>query len=80
MKIRFYKNIDGYRWIGFFMAMLSVFILSSANPATQWIGWSLSLVGCSLWVYIGYKDRDIARTLMELMYLALSIRAVINLL
>ena len=78
MKIRFYQNIDGYRWVGFFIALISVFVLSSANSSTQWLGWSLSVVGCSLWVYIGYKDKDTARTLMELMYLALSIRAVIN--
>tara|TARA_E500000178_G_C16990873_1_gene740743 strand:- start:1460 stop:1708 length:249 start_codon:yes stop_codon:yes gene_type:complete len=78
MKIRFYQNIDGYRWVGFFIALISVFILSSANTNTQWLGWCLSVIGCSLWVYIGYKDKDIARTLMELMYLALSLRAVIN--
>jgi hypothetical protein len=58
--------------------MISVFILSSANTQTQWIGWFISVIGCSFWVYIGYKDKDIARTLMELMYLALSCRAVIN--
>ena len=58
MKIRYYKNINGTRWIGFGLAMLSVFILSSANIATQWVGWSLSVVSCIMWVYFGYKDRD----------------------
>ena len=78
MKIRFYQSLDGYRWIGFFIAMISVFILSAGNPETQYIGWLLSVISCTLWVYIGYRDRDIARSLMEMMYLALSVRAVIN--
>lgn len=78
MKIRFYKDIDGLRWIGFLIAMIGTFILSSANPNTQWIGWSLGLVSCSIWVYFGWKDKDTPRTLMELMYLLLSMRAVYN--
>jgi len=78
MKIRFYKNIDGLRWIGFLVAMIGTFILSSANVETQWIGWAMGLVSCSIWVYFGWKDRDTPRTLMELMYLLLSMRAVYN--
>jgi hypothetical protein len=46
MKIRYYQHINGARWIGFGLAMMSVFILSSANIATQWVGWSLSVVSC----------------------------------
>ena len=34
MKIRYYKNINGWRWLGFFIAMASVSILSSANIST----------------------------------------------
>ena len=78
MKIRFYQNIDEYRWIGFFIAMVSVFVLSSGNPDTLWIGWGLSIFSCSLWIMIAVKDHDPPRMLMELMYLALSVRAVIN--
>lgn len=78
MKIRFYKNIDGLRWIGFLVAMIGTFILSSANVETQWIGWAMGLVSCSIWVYFGWKDKDTPRTLMELMYLLLSMRAVYN--
>jgi drug/metabolite transporter (DMT)-like permease len=78
MKIRFYKNIDGLRWIGFLVAMIGTFILSSADVETQWIGWAMGLVSCSIWVYFGWKDRDTPRTLMELMYLLLSMRAVYN--
>ena len=78
MKIRYYKNINGWRWLGFFIAMASVSILSYANISTQWVGWSLSVVACVMWVYFGLKDRDWPRALMELMYLILSMRAVYN--
>ena len=78
MKIRYYKNINGWRWLGFFIAMASVSILSSANISTQWVGWSLSVMACVMWVYFGLKDRDWPRALMELMYLILSMRAVYN--
>ena len=78
MKIRYYKDINGARWLGFGIAMASVYILSSANISTQWVGWSLSVVACVMWVYFGYKDRDWPRTLMELMYMILSMRAVYN--
>jgi len=78
MKIRYYKDLNKGRWIGFFLALLSVYILSSANISTQWVGWALGCVSCTMWVYFGIKDKDIPRTLMELCYLLLGIRAVIN--
>lgn len=78
MKIRYYKGINGYRWLGFLLAMISVSILSSANIATQWVGWSFSVIACTMWVYFGVKDKDWPRALMELMYLVLSMRAVYN--
>ena len=78
MKIRYYKDINGARWIGFGLAMASVFILSSANISTQWVGWTFSVIACIMWVYFGYKDKDWPRTLMELMYLIFSMRAVYN--
>ena len=74
--MRYLKN--KYRWIGFSLAVISVFILSAANVSTQWVGWSFSVVACIMWVYFGYKDRDWPRTLMEFMYLIMSMRAVYN--
>ena len=74
--MRYLKN--KYRWLGFSLAVISVFILSAANVSTQWIGWSFSVVACIMWVYFGYKDKDWPRTLMECMYLILSLRAVFN--
>ena len=66
------------RWLGFAIAVLSVYILSSANISTQWIGWSLSVVACVMWVWFGYKDKDWPRMLMETMYMLFSLRAVFN--
>jgi hypothetical protein len=78
MKIRFYEKLDGFRWLGFILAMISAFILSSGNEELQWLGWAVALFSCSIWVYMGYKDKDIPRALMELMYLCLAIRGVWN--
>tara|TARA_B100000941_G_scaffold252438_1_gene199539 strand:- start:595 stop:846 length:252 start_codon:yes stop_codon:yes gene_type:complete len=78
MKIRYYKNIDGWRWSGFIIAIISTFILSNADVNTQWIGWALACVSTLIWTYFGWKDRDTPRALMEVMYLLLSMRALYN--
>ena len=31
MKIRYYQKIDGWRWLGFLLAMIGAFILSNAD-------------------------------------------------
>ena len=66
------------RWLGFILAVSGITILSSANVETQWVGWTVSTISCGIWVYMGYKDRDWPRMLMELVYVFLSIRAVMN--
>lgn len=78
MKIRYYHKIDGWRWLGFILAMISAFLLSGGDSTVQWIGWSVALVSCSIWIYMGIKDQDTPRALMELMYLLLAIRGVVN--
>ena len=78
MKIRYYKDIDGFRWLGFILAMASAFLLSGEQAEYQWMGWGIACFSCSIWVYMGYKDKDIPRALMELMYFALAVRGVIN--
>ena len=77
MKIRYYKDLDNLRWIGFLLSVIAVFILTDKNPNTM-LGWSISSLSCGLWVYFAYKDRDTPRTVMELMYLLLEIRGVMN--
>tara|TARA_B100001113_G_scaffold262949_1_gene217844 strand:- start:998 stop:1243 length:246 start_codon:yes stop_codon:yes gene_type:complete len=78
MKIRFYKRLDGTRWLGFLLAILGAYVLSDANPSTQWVGWAIASVSCMIWIHMGIKDKDIPRTLMELMYLLLALRAISN--
>ena len=78
MKIRYYKDIDGWRWLGFLLAMLSAFLLSGGEPAVQWIGWAVACVSCTIWIYMGIKDRDTPRALMELFYLLLAVRGIWN--
>ena len=48
---RFFKN--KFRWFGLILAVTSVAILSSANISTQWVGWSLSVAACVMWVWFG---------------------------
>ena len=78
MKIRYYKDIDGLRWVGFILAMVGAFVLSNADPETQWIGWGIGSVSCAIWLYMGFKDGDTPRALMELCYLLLALRAIYN--
>ena len=78
MKIRYYQKIDGWRWLGFLLAMIGAFILSNADVSTQWLGWGIGSLSCSIWICMGIKDRDIPRTLMEFMYLLLALRAIWN--
>jgi len=78
MKIRYYQKIDGWRWIGFILAMVGAFILSSGDPDRQWMGWAVAIFSCSIWIYMGIKDKDTPRALMELMYMLLAIRGIWN--
>ena len=43
MKIRYYQNIDGWRWLGFILAMVSAFLLSSGQSEIQWLGWAVAI-------------------------------------
>jgi len=78
MKIRYYHNIDGWRWLGFVLAMVGAFILSGGNAKLQWIGWAVACLSCTIWVWMGIKDKDVPRALMELFYLLLAIRGIFN--
>jgi len=78
MKIRFYKRLDGMRWLGFALAMIGAYVLSNANPDTQWLGWVICTFSCGIWMYMGIKDKDTPRALMEFMFLLLALRAIYN--
>ena len=58
--------------------MISAFLLSGGDTKMQWLGWSIACVSCSIWIYMGYKDKDTPRALMELFYLLLAIRGIYN--
>ncbi len=66
------------RWLGFFLAVIGAFILGDAKIYSQWLGWTICCTSCSIWILMGVIDKDIPRTLMEIMYLVLGIRAVIS--
>jgi hypothetical protein len=38
----------------------------------------VALASCSIWIWMGVKDKDTPRALMELMYLLLAVRGVFN--
>ena len=78
MEIRYYQQIDGWRWTGFILAMVSAFLLSGGEEKMQWLGWAIACISCSIWIYMGYKDKDVPRALMELFYLLLAIRGIYN--
>ncbi len=79
MKMKYFLKVRNKdRWLGFCLAVASVYVLSEANISTQWIGWLLSVIACFMWVWFGYRDKDYPRALMELMYLILSMRAMYN--
>jgi len=78
MKIRYYKEIDGWRWVGFLLAMIGAFVLSNAKNQTKWKGWGISTISCNILIYIGIKNKDTPRALMETMYLLLALRAIYN--
>ena len=76
MKIGYYHQVDGWRWLGFVLAMVGAFILSGGDPSVQWMGWLVATFSCSIWIYMGIKDKDLPRALMELFYLLLALRGI----
>jgi len=72
MKIKSFKHINGWRWVGFALAMISVSILSNANISTQWVGWSFSIIACMMWIYFGLKDKDRKSTRLNSSHLVIS--------
>ena len=56
MKIRYYQKLDAGRWIGFLIAMTGCFVLSNADVDTQWMGWAIACISCSMWIRFAIKD------------------------
>jgi drug/metabolite transporter (DMT)-like permease len=72
------KNNDYWRWLGFLLAVFGAYVLGNAEVNSQWLGWSICTVSCLIWIFMGIKDRDIPRTLMEIMYFIIGLRAIVN--
>ena len=77
MKIRYYSRLTALDGLALYWP-LSAYLLSGGNAEIQWLGWGVACFSCSIWLYMGYKDKDIPRALMELMYLCLAIRGIVN--
>ncbi len=73
-----FNKIDIWRWLGFFLAAYGAYILGNAKISSQWVGWTICCFSCVIWIFMGIKDKDIPRTLMEVMYLILGIRAILS--
>ena len=57
------------RWLFFFIAVLSVTILTTfKEPYYQAFGWAFSFISCTGWMIIALQDKDYPRMLMEMMY------------
>tara|TARA_B100001093_G_C26375672_1_gene820683 strand:- start:376 stop:615 length:240 start_codon:yes stop_codon:yes gene_type:complete len=65
-----------WRWFGFILALIGAYILGDAEISSQWLGWTICCLSCIIWIVMGIKDKDLPRTLMEIMYLILGIRAI----
>ena len=76
-KINF-KDTKFWRWFGFILAVIGAYILGNAEVLSQWLGWSICSASCLIWIFMGIKDRDLPRTLMEIMYFIIGIRAILN--
>ena len=72
------NKISIWRWLGFALAFFGAFILGNADISSQWLGWTICSASCMIWIFMGIKDRDIPRTLMEIMYFIIGIRAIVN--
>ena len=42
MKIRFYRNLNGMRWLG--LCYLAVLFYPNVDPETQWVGCPISIL------------------------------------
>ena len=65
------KKTNFWRWFGFILAVIGAYILGNAQVLSQWMGWTICSISCLIWIFMGIKDRDIPRTLMEVMYFCL---------
>ncbi len=66
------------RWLAFATTMLGTWLLTNTNIDLFALGWFISGISTGMWAYFGYKDGDVPRALMEVCFVLLCIRGVIN--
>ena len=66
------------RWLAFGLTLLGTYLLTNTNINYFSVGWGISGISTVMWFYFGFKDQDIPRALMELCFVLLCIRGVIN--
>ena len=63
-----------FRWLAFVATLIGTYILTTTNTEYQWIGWFISFLSTSMWVYCAYKDGDIPRCTMEACFIFLCLK------
>ena len=66
------------RWIAFAATMLGTWILTNTNVNLFALGCFISAITTIMWAYFAFKDKDIPRALMEICFVFLCFRGVIN--
>ena len=66
------------RWIAFLLTMFGAWLLTNTNINHFSLGWFISAVSTGMWTWFAYKDGDTPRALMELIFVILCIRGIIN--
>ena len=66
------------RWIDLALCLAGTWLLTNTNISLFSLGWAISGVSTAMWCYFGWRDRDITRAIMELCFVVLCIRGVIN--
>mgnify|MGYP001300649059 CR=1 FL=1 len=66
------------RWFAFSLTMLGTWLLTNTNINLFWVGWFISGISTIMWTYFAFKDKDTPRALMEVCFVLLCIRGVIN--
>ena len=66
------------RWFALILCLAGTWLLTNTNISLFSVGWTLSGLSTVMWCYFGIRDKDLPRALMEMFFVILCIRGVIN--
>ena len=66
------------RWFALALCLVGTWLLTNTNISLFSVGWTLSGLSTVMWCYFGIRDKDLPRALMEMFFVILCIRGVIN--